>query len=112
MSRSVSRVNKTRFVVLGREGAAATGSDKTSIAIAVAHDRPGTLVSVLHEFSDRGINLTKIESRPSGEELGVYIFLIDLQGHREDALVAQALAAVREQSEFFKVFGSYPVFVE
>ena len=107
-----SRVNKTRFVVLGREGAAATGRDKTSIAIAVAHDRPGTLVSVLHEFADRAINMTKIESRPSGEELGVYIFLIDIEGHRDDPMLAQALAAVKEQASFFKVFGSYPVFVE
>jgi prephenate dehydratase len=103
-----SRVNKTRFVVLAREGAAPTGRDKTSIAIAVAHDRPGTLVSVLHEFSDREINMTKIESRPSGEELGVYIFLIDVEGHRTDPMLAQALAAVREQASFFRVFGSYP----
>lgn len=106
-------VNKTRFVVLAREGAAPTGRDKTSIAFAAAvHDRPGTLVSVLHEFSDRGINLTRIESRPSREELGVYIFLIDLDGHRDDPLVAQALAAVREQAAFFKVFGSYPAWHE
>jgi prephenate dehydratase len=107
-----SRVNKTRFVVLARKGAAVTGNDKTSIAIAVAHDRPGTLVSVLHEFSDRAINMTKIESRPSGEELGVYIFLIDVEGHRDDPMLAQALAAVREQSSFFKVFGSYPAWRE
>jgi prephenate dehydratase len=103
-----SRVNKTRFVALGREGAPPTGHDKTSLAFAVAHDRPGTLVSVLHEFSDRSINMTKIESRPSGEDLGVYVFLIDIDGHRDDPLVAQALAAVREQADFFKVFGSYP----
>jgi len=101
-------VNKTRFVVLARDGAAPTGDDKTSIAFAVAHDRPGTLVSVLHEFSDRAINLTKIESRPSREDLGVYIFLVDLGGHRDDPLVAQALAAVREQSDFFRILGSYP----
>lgn len=103
-----SKVNKTRFLVLAREGAAATGDDKTSIAIAVAHDRPGTLVSVLHEFSDRAINMTKIESRPSGEALGVYIFLIDVEGHRTDPMLAQALAAVKEQASFFRVFGSYP----
>jgi prephenate dehydratase len=107
-----SRVNKTRFVMLGREGAPPTGHDKTSIAFAVAHDRPGTLVSVLHEFSDRSINLTKIESRPSREELGIYIFLLDLDGHREDPLVAQALAAVREQADFFKIFGSYPAWTD
>jgi prephenate dehydratase len=107
-----SRINKTRFVALGRDGAARTGHDKTSIAFGVAHDRPGTLVSVLHEFADRGINLTKIESRPSGGELGIYIFLVDCTGHREDPLVAQALAAVKEQSNFFKIFGSYPAWVE
>ncbi len=107
-----SRVNKTRFVVLASEGATQTGADKTSIAFAVAHDRPGTLVSVLHEFSDRAINMTKIESRPSGEELGVYIFLIDVEGHRDDPIVAQALAAVNEQAVFFKIFGSYPIWRE
>lgn len=107
-----SSVNKTRFVVLARQGAAPTGNDKTSLAFGVAHDRPGTLVSVLHEFADRAINLTKIESRPSGADLGVYIFLIDVEGHRDDPLVAQALAAVKEQANFFKVFGSYPVWTD
>lgn len=107
-----SRVNKTRFVVLGAEQPSPSGSDKTSIAFAVAHDKPGTLVSVLHEFSDRAINMTKIESRPSGEELGVYIFLVDVEGHRNDSMVAQALAAVREQAVFFKIFGSYPAWRE
>jgi prephenate dehydratase len=107
-----SRVNKTRFVVIAREGASPTGDDKTSIAFAVAHDRPGTLVSVLHEFSDRSINMTKIESRPSGEELGVYVFLIDIEGHRDDPLVAQALAAVKEQASFFRIFGSFPAWRE
>jgi prephenate dehydratase len=101
--------NQTRFVAIGKVAAPRTGSDKTSIAFGVAHDRPGTLVSVLHEFADRGINLTKIESRPSGAELGIYVFLVDCEGHRDDPLVAQALAAVKEQANFFKVFGSYPV---
>ncbi|MEX0750671.1 MAG: prephenate dehydratase [Dehalococcoidia bacterium] len=103
-----SRVNKTRFIALAAEGAAPTGDDKTSIAFAVAHDRPGTLVSVLHEFSDRAINMTKIESRPSGEELGVYIFLVDIEGHRDEPMIAQALAAVKEQAAYFTIFGSYP----
>jgi prephenate dehydratase len=103
-----SRVNKTRFIALAAEGAPPSGRDKTSIAFAVAHDRPGTLVSVLHEFSDRGINMTKIESRPSGEELGVYIFLVDIEGHRDEPMIAQALAAVKEQAAYFRIFGSYP----
>ena len=100
--------NKTRFVVLGQTDGEPTGRDKTSIAFTVAHDRPGTLVSVLHEFADRSISLTKIESRPSREELGIYIFLVDLDGHRSDSIVAEALAAVEAQAFFFRVLGSYP----
>lgn len=103
-----STYNKTRFVVLDNADREATGSDKTSIAFAVSHDRAGTLVEVLHEFSDREINLTKIESRPSREELGIYIFLIDMEGHRTDAEVAEALAAVESKASFYRVLGSYP----
>lgn len=102
--------NKTRFVVLGKEDSEPTGRDKTSIALTVAHDKPGTLVGVLHEFADRGINLTKIESRPSREELGIYVFLIDLEGHRSEPIVAEALARVEAQAQFFRVLGSYPRF--
>jgi len=100
--------NKTRFAVLGREDGAPTGRDKTSIAFSVAHDQPGTLVEVLHEFADRSINLTKIESRPSREELGTYIFLVDMEGHRSEATVAAALAGVEAKAFFLRVLGSYP----
>jgi prephenate dehydratase len=100
--------NQTRFVVVAPEDHAPTGSDKTSIAFAVAHDKPGSLVEVLHEFSDRGINLTKIESRPSREELGIYNFLIDLEGHRSDAVVGEAITAVQHKATFFRLLGSYP----
>ena len=100
--------NKTRFVVLSEVDCEVTGRDKTSIAFAVSHDRAGTLVEVLHEFSDRSINLTTIESRPSREELGVYIFLIDMDGHRTDRLVAEALAAVENKASFYRALGSYP----
>jgi prephenate dehydratase len=103
--------NKTRFAVLAPRDCPPSGQDKTSIAFSVVHDRPGTLVGVLHEFSDRKINLTKIESRPSKEELGVYIFLVDMEGHRTDPPVAEALERVQEQAFFFKVFGSYPRYV-
>lgn len=102
--------NKTRFVVLAHADGEPTGRDKTSIAFTVAHDQPGTLVDVLHEFSDRAINLTKIESRPSREELGIYIFLVDLDGHRADPPVAEALAAVKAKAHFFRILGSYPRF--
>lgn len=100
--------NQTRFVVVAAKDHGSTGADKTSIAFAVAHDKPGSLVDVLHEFSDRAINLTKIESRPSREELGIYIFLIDLEGHRSDAAVGEALAAVERKATFFRLLGSYP----
>ena len=103
-----SAYNKTRFVVLDDNDCEATGRDKTSIAFAVSHDRAGTLVEVLHEFADRSINLTKIESRPSREELGIYSFLIDMEGHRTDADVAAALAAVESKASFYRALGSYP----
>ena len=74
----------------------------------MAHDQPGTLVGVLNEFADHGINLTRIESRPSKDALGVYVFLIDCEGHRLDPRVAHVLERVRVRSTFFKLFGSYP----
>ncbi len=100
--------NQTRFVAVAPDDHAPTGADKTSIAFAVAHDQPGSLVNVLHEFSDRAINLTKIESRPSREELGIYIFLVDLEGHRSEPAVAEALASVEAKATFFRLLGSYP----
>lgn len=100
--------NVTRFVVLGANDANPTGSDKTSIAVATAHDRPGTLLALLKEFADESINLTKVETRPSKDALGVYIFLIDLEGHRLNPTIAAVLERVRAQSTFFKVLGSYP----
>lgn len=104
--------NVTRFVVVAEEDSPPTGDDKTSIAFSVPHDRPGSLVEALVEFSRRSINLTRIESRPSRESLGRYIFLVDLQGHRQDPLVAEALAQVQAKSSLFKLFGSYPRYAE
>lgn len=102
------RNNVTRFVVLAPEDHPPTGRDKTSIAFTTQHDRPGTLVNILIEFAQREINLTKIESRPSKDALGVYIFLVDFEGHRTDAACAEALARVRAKASWLKVFGSYP----
>jgi prephenate dehydratase len=101
--------NHTRFVVVARQDHAPTGDDRTSLAFAfVNEDQPGQLVAALQEFSTRGINLSKIESRPSRERLGTYIFLVDLAGHRTDALLAEALSAVEQKCSFFRVLGSYP----
>ena len=100
--------NVTRFVIVAGTDAAPTGSDKTSLAFKTAHDRPGTLVDVLSDLASRGINLTKIESRPARDALGIYVFLLDFEGHRGDAVVAEALAQVRPKTSWLKVFGSYP----
>ena len=100
--------NLTRFVVLGHEPVPSTGRDKTSISCSIAEDRPGSLVTILQAFSERSINLTKIESRPTRGGLGKYFFLIDLSGHESDEDVAEALAAVREQSLTMRILGSYP----
>jgi len=103
--------NLTRFVVLAETDHEPTGDDKTSLAFSFAEDRPGLLVAVMQEFSTRNINLTKVESRPTKERLGEYIFLVDLAGHRSDPVVAEALARVEAQASFFRIFGSYPRYV-
>ena len=87
-----------------------TGADKTSFCFSFAEDKPGLLLSVLQEFANRKINLAKVESRPSKDSLGKYIFLIDLEGHRLDPIIAEALARVHAKCDLFKVFGSYPRF--
>jgi prephenate dehydratase len=103
--------NKTRFLVLAHEDARPTGSDKTSLAFTVP-DRPGSVVRVMQEFSGRGINLTRIESRPSREALGKYVFLLDFEGHRLDAQPAAALKAIAESGAELlpagRPLGSYP----
>ena len=100
--------NDTRFVVLGHADHAPTGDDKTSLGFSFDDDRPGLLFSVMGEFAKRGINLAKVESRPTKQSLGRYVFLIDLDGHRDDPEVKQALDFVRKQSSMLKIFGSYP----
>lgn len=99
--------NSTRFVVLAGEDAAPSGDDKTSIVFNV-DDRAGALVRVMQRFAAAGINLTKIESRPARETLGVYVFLLDCQGHRLDAPLRDVLAAAVADCRWLKILGSYP----
>ena len=99
--------NATRFLVLGRQGAERTGRDKTSVLFVVSH-APGTLFRVLQVFYEKGINLTKIESRPNKGKPWEYIFFIDFEGHATDPHVAQALHEVKEHVLFVKLLGSYP----
>ena len=100
--------NQTRFVVLGTEDERRTGRDKTSVCFDFSQDAPGTLYSTLGELAQREINMIKIESRPDRRSLGKYVFLIDLDGHREDTVVSEALDAMRKRASLFKIFGSYP----
>jgi len=102
------RENSTRFVLVGREAAAQTGNDKTSVVCFIEKDRPGALLAILHEFSDRGINLTKLESRPTKERLGEYCFFIDIEGHVDEPNVGHAIAGLRTKILDVKVMGSYP----
>ena len=100
--------NLTRFVVLAAQDSERTGDDKTSICFDFSHDSPGTLYGALGELASRGINMIKIESRPDRRSLGKYVFLIDMDGHRDDLVVSDALDGVRERAALFKIFGSYP----
>ena len=100
--------NATRFIVLAAEDGAPTGKDKTSLCFNFDADRPGSLVGVLQEFSNRGINLNKIESRPTRRSLGRYFFLVDVDGHKADDAVHEALEVIAGKVSMLKVLGSYP----
>ena len=100
--------NETRFVILSHEDEERTGSDMTSLCFEYQDDSPGILSQSLREFASRNINLAKIESRPNKKSLGRYVFLADIEGHRSDSLVAEALEALRAQVSMMKVLGSYP----
>lgn len=104
------RANLTRFVALAREDHAPTGDDKTSLGFTVKANVPGALHGIMSELKQENLQMTKAESRPTKGWLGDYVFLVDLEGHREDPPVARALARIREQSAMLKVFGSYPRF--
>lgn len=103
--------NRTRFVVVGKSLRAATGLDKTSIVFST-ENKPGSLYKVLDIFSLWDINMTRIESRPSKNALGQYIFFIDIDGHINDQDVFDALTMVKRKTSFYKFIGSYPVFNE
>ena len=99
--------NTTRFVLLGTSMSARTGADKTSIVVFFGEDRPGLLLRILDEFALRGINLTKIESRPTKQALGEYCIFLDCAGHVTDARVAEALRSVHRHAADVRILGSY-----
>ena len=101
--------NTTRFVLVAQDAIPpATGHDKTTIVVFQRTDRPGSLLAILQEFAARAINLVKLESRPTKKGLGDYCFIIDLEGHLSDELVADCLRDVRSKVEDIKFLGSYP----
>ena len=102
--------NTTRFVVLGRQETGASGHDKTSLIMSV-HNRTGALSTLLAPFSDAGVSLTRLESRPARHTLWEYVFFVDVEGHRHDPAVAAALAELGRRAAYLKVLGSYPVAV-
>lgn len=101
--------NVTRFLVVGKTRATPLGEgrDKTSLVVSL-QDQCGALEKVLHAFSSRGINLSKIESRPSRKKAWDYLFFIDLIRHYQDDLVQTAIAELKEHCSFVKWLGSYP----
>ena len=99
--------NVTRFLVIGREPAPAKGRDKTSILFSLK-DEAGVLFKVLQPLSEAGLNLSRIESRPSRKKLWDYVFFIDVDGHASEPAVQEAILALRQRCEFVKVLGSYP----
>ena len=100
----------TRFVVVEKPGKspAATGKDRTSLAVFIAIDHAGALLEVLNEFAKHQVNLSFIQSRPTGSQLGHYHFIIDAEGHIDDQPVAAALAGLKEICEDIRFLGSYP----
>ncbi|WP_026530045.1 prephenate dehydratase [Haematomicrobium sanguinis] len=100
----------TRFVLVGRPGELpeVTGFDKTTVVIPLPQDHPGALMEILDQFATRGVNMSRIESRPTGEFLGDYFFSIDVDGHILDARVADALKGLHRVSPGIRFLGSYP----
>ena len=100
----------TRFVLVSRTAALPprTGADKTSIIVELPTDQPGALVEMLEQFATRGVNLSLLESRPIGDALGRYRFVVDLDGHLLDERVADALLGLKRFSPNVLFLGSYP----
>jgi len=101
--------NSTRFVLVGRGPVPPpSGHDKTTVVVFQRTDEAGSLLAILQEFAARAINLVKLESRPTKKALGDYCFIIDLEGHLADEIVADCLRDIRSKVADIKFLGSYP----
>lgn len=100
--------NVTRFVVISKKTHdEITGRDKTSIIISLNGDKPGGLYEILKVFAENNINLTKIESRPSKQGIGKYLFFIDMQGHKNEPHINKTLTIIESKVSMLKILGSY-----
>ena len=99
--------NSTRFLIIGNQEVPPTGDDKTSVIVSMSN-RPGALHHLLQPFHDNGVDLTRIETRPSRSGKWTYVFFIDFLGHQHDPLVKDALEKIRDESVGLKILGSYP----
>jgi chorismate mutase / prephenate dehydratase len=101
--------NTTRFLVVGRKLLRSSGADRTTLLLTYGDtSSPGALYRLLEPLAKHGINMTRIESRPSRRRKWDYVFFIDIEGHAEDARVRKALAALKKRASLFRVLGSYP----
>jgi chorismate mutase / prephenate dehydratase len=101
--------NTTRFVVVGRKLFPPSGNDKTSVLLSASGtEGPGVLLHLLDPLARHGVNMTRIESRPSRRRKWDYVFFVDLDGHADDEPLRKALAEVKEKATLFKVLGAYP----
>ena len=100
----------TRFVRVGKPGylPAPTGADKTTLVVHLPTDQAGALLAMLEQFAARGVNLSRIESRPIGDKPGEYSFSIDAMGHIAEARVAEALVGLKRTCPVVVFLGSYP----
>lgn len=99
--------NTTRFLIIGKQSPSATGEDKTSLVVSRTN-QPGGLYKLLEPLARHGVNMSRIESRPSRQRMWEYVFFVDLLGHVEDPPVKQALEEIQAQASLLKILGSYP----
>jgi len=99
--------NTTRFLVIGARSVQRSGSDKTSLILS-AKNEPGALFQLLRPFAERGLSMTRIESRPARSGAWEYVFFVDVEGHADDEALALALDELTRAAAFVKVLGSYP----
>ena len=99
--------NTTRFAVIGQHMSPPSGDDRTSLLVFV-HNKPGSLFDLLKPLAQRGISMSNIESRPSRRGVWDYVFFIDIDGHRDDELVREAITEIEKASAMVTILGSYP----